>query len=129
MSQLRYELTTDKLLRSLNDDGFDVQVWNNSLKELEEKIGNENFTWFKAPWLFTECYMYRRIREASLLCKTKVRDYDVYVESKREAYDSTEKTIISLFSGLCGLNSDEGDLKAKHENILLVRYKQKDDTF
>ena len=114
-------MTTDKCLRPLIDDGSDAQLWNESLKELEGKIGNVNFTWFKAPWLFTECYMYRRIREALLLCKTKFRDYDVYVESKREAYNSTEKTIISLISGLCSLNGDdERDLKEKHKNILLV---------
>ena len=125
MSQLRYELTTDKPLRVLTDDGLDADLWNRSLNELQERIGVENSTWFKAPWLFTECYMYRRIREALLLCKSKFRFYDAYIESKKEAYNSTEKTIISLFGGLCSLNvnNDErnfDELKSKHENILLV---------
>ena len=120
-------MVTDKSLRAVIDDGSDAQLWNDSLIELEERIGSENLTWFKAPWLFTECYMYRRIREALLLSKKKFRDYDVYIESKREGYSSTEKTIISIISGLCSLESnvdneqiDFEKLKSLHETILSV---------
>ncbi len=89
--------------------------------ELENQIGKHNSTWFKAPWIFTECYMYRRIREAILICKTKLKDCDVYIESKKDAYSSSEKTIVSLIDGLCGLDVTNGDdLKSKNETLLMV---------
>lgn len=126
LSQLRYELTTDKPLKVITDEGEDAHLWNKALEELESRISKENATWFKAPWLFTECYMYRRIREAMLLCESKLKFYDVYEESKKDAYRSTEQTIISLIKGLCPLDRNEIDtelLKEIFETTLQVKLK------
>jgi hypothetical protein len=60
LSQLRYELTTDKPFKQFEDKGQDVDLWNSHLEKLKATIGEENCSWFKAPWLFSECYMYRR---------------------------------------------------------------------
>jgi hypothetical protein len=42
-------------------------------------------TWFDAPWLFTECFMYRRIAECFTLDGEFFADYDWFGEQKRNA--------------------------------------------
>lgn len=101
---MRYELSTDKPLRRLNDTGDDSNLWNEALDKLEKEIQTENLTWFKAPWLFTECYMYRRIREAMLLCSTEVKDFDPFDEVKREGFHEQQHTIFGLISVLCPID-------------------------
>lgn len=47
-------------------DGLpDAEIWNRYLQrhwQVEED--QEAVSWFKSPWLYVECYMYRRIQEA-----------------------------------------------------------------
>ncbi len=97
MSQLRYELSTDKPFRLLKDNGEDVNIWNNHLESLKLNIGETNCSWFKAPWLFAECYMYRRIREVMLMCKTDMKNYDPFENAKIEGIISKFPIISSLF--------------------------------
>lgn len=63
ISKLRNELQTNKPLIPLKDSGPDTEVWNLSLAELTQNGGGEP-KWFVSPWLYVECYMYRRIQEA-----------------------------------------------------------------
>lgn len=63
ISKLRNELQTNKPLIPLKDSGPDTKVWNLSLAELTQNGGGEP-KWFVSPWLYVECYMYRRIQEA-----------------------------------------------------------------
>lgn len=120
LSQLRYELTTDKPLRVLQDSGDDANIWNEALLELEKQITTENLTWFKAPWLFTECYMYRRIREAMLLCTTPVRDFDPFEEVKKEGFFEQHNTIFNLISVLCPI-----DFQNEKDNIETMKNRLK----
>ncbi len=64
LSRLKNELQTDKPITDLQDDGEDVAVWNEFLRR-EKKVGAEKSpSWFTSPWLYTECYFYRRIHSA-----------------------------------------------------------------
>lgn len=120
---MRYELSTDKPFRALKDSGADVTLWNNHLENLKTNIGQENCTWFKAPWLFSECYMYRRVREVMLLCKTEMKNYDPFERAKIEACEQSRETISSLIRNLCPLNYEEEktntDLLQKRFHIVL----------
>ena len=59
LAALKYELQHDRKLTPLADDGLpDVAKYNTELKQLEEKYGGE-LKWFNAPWLYSECYLYR----------------------------------------------------------------------
>ena len=122
MSKLRYELTTDKSLLMLTDSGEDVQLWNKALDELNDKIGKENMTWFKAPWLMTECYMYRRLREAMLLCICDVKFYDPFEEAKKETFNLSETTILGLITSFCpiGFENEEKDKLVKMDRLKLL---------
>lgn len=103
MSGLRYELQTDKPFKFLSDQGNDVEHWNKSLKNIHATIGEENATWFKGPWLFAECYLYRRIREALLGCKTEMKHHDVFEKAKLETCLMGRENVSALIRALCPL--------------------------
>ena len=68
LSKLRNELQTDKPVLVLTDGLQDVESWNQYLEKQERLQGvKESVSWFKSPWLYVECYMYRRIQEALCL--------------------------------------------------------------
>uniref|UniRef100_A0A7M4G340 Sugar phosphate phosphatase n=1 Tax=Crocodylus porosus TaxID=8502 RepID=A0A7M4G340_CROPO len=65
LSKLRNELQTDKPMIPLSDELPDTPIWNQYL-EYQRNVSNGNGqpSWFQSPWLYVECYMYRRIHEA-----------------------------------------------------------------
>lgn len=68
LSKLRNELQTDKPVLALTDGLPDTDSWNQYLERQQRLQGDqEPVSWFKSPWLYVECYMYRRIHEALLL--------------------------------------------------------------
>ncbi|RNA39509.1 hypothetical protein BpHYR1_050362 [Brachionus plicatilis] len=121
LSQLRYELTTDKNLKEITDSGSDSTLWNTALEELKSQIGPDNCTWFKSPWLFAECYVYRRIREAMLLCTTSLKDYDPYEKSKLESHEQSLKSVFQLITNLCPLNFNE---EKQNESLMRERFRE-----
>lgn len=65
LSKLRNELQTDKPVLELTDGLQDTETWNQYLQRQQMLQGDqESVSWFKSPWLYVECYMYRRIQEA-----------------------------------------------------------------
>ena len=63
ISKLRNELQTSKTLAPIEDTRSDTKAWNDYLREVTERDGEEP-SWFTSPWLYVECYMYRRVQEA-----------------------------------------------------------------
>ena len=125
MSQLRYEMVTDKPLRPLDDDGADVALWNQSYEEIKQTIGLDDCTWFKAPWIYTECYLYRRIREAMLTSspsKSQFVEYDPFEEAKIESYELSQKNISGLITTLCPLNFAEEEQGVDRSQVLKNRF-------
>ena len=66
MSKLKNEVQTDKVLLRLQDQLSDVSVWNDYLAQdiKKQEAAGSRSSWFCSSWLFTECYFYRRIKEA-----------------------------------------------------------------
>lgn len=65
LSKLRNELQTDKPVLALTDGLQDTESWNQYLQRHQRlQEDQESVSWFKSPWLYVECYMYRRIQEA-----------------------------------------------------------------
>ncbi|EEH36150.1 DUF89 domain-containing protein [Paracoccidioides lutzii Pb01] len=90
LAELKYELQHDRKLTPLEDDGeADIAVYN---KELEEHV---QLTWFNAPWLFTECYLYRRINLAFTL-STQWKTYDVFSRQKISTFKSSRPAVLEL---------------------------------
>jgi hypothetical protein len=61
-SKLKNEAQTNKPFTVFTSDGPDVSLWN-TYYERETKREGEEPRWFHTSWLYTECYMYRRIHE------------------------------------------------------------------
>jgi hypothetical protein len=54
---LKYELQHDRVLTPLPDDRQpDIAGYNHELEQLSK---DKPLKWLDAPWLFSECYMYR----------------------------------------------------------------------
>ena len=121
LSGLRYELQTDKPYKFVTDNGSDAARWNQDIKDIQERIGEANATWFKGPWLFGECYLYRRIREAMLLCSTDFKMHDPFAQPKLDSCVAGQKSISALIAGLTSLEKFSDDqLQKNFHNIMQV---------
>lgn len=68
LSRLKNEMQTDKTLRKLKDSYSDVQKWNTFLDKIPIlESAKSTPTWYSVAWLYCECYLYRRIFEATEL--------------------------------------------------------------
>lgn len=74
----------------MTDTYPDVQEWNQALSD--HYAGS---SWYKASWLFSECYLYRRIKEA--FARTEHwRDYDPFFEQKKAVFKSSQKAVVAI---------------------------------
>jgi hypothetical protein len=86
LAKLKNELQTNKPIFKT-----DCPVWDAYLEQMASKFneGNvEDVKWFYAPWLFVECYMYKRLH-AAFQCSQHLKGYDPFRKQKEEGwYDS-----------------------------------------
>ncbi|XP_028579504.2 damage-control phosphatase ARMT1 isoform X2 [Podarcis muralis] len=121
LTKLRDELQADKPLTSLNDSLPDTTLWNQCL-EYHQKSSDGPPSWFQSPWLYTECYMYRRIHEA-LAQNPPISDYDVFKKEKDHGFFESQEAIIVLSTYLQELlknikGLDEKSLKEEFLKLL-----------
>ncbi|KAI8603339.1 hypothetical protein EDD21DRAFT_37456 [Dissophora ornata] len=101
---LRYELQRDKPFRPLKDSLPDVAEWNQALAD-----HFATSSWFKASWLFAECYLYRRIREAFALTQYW-HDYDPFFRQKQTVFKSSQTAVVAIAVRLMSpTNNTAGD--------------------
>ncbi|KAL9118008.1 MAG: hypothetical protein Q9187_005451 [Circinaria calcarea] len=90
LAKLKYELQHDRQLTSLTDDGQpDVASYNTEL----EALGSP--TWFNVPWLYAECYLYRRMSTSFTLSK-HWNSYDVFARQKMSTFKSSRPAVLEL---------------------------------
>ncbi|CAG7561868.1 unnamed protein product [Fusarium equiseti] len=76
LESLQTEIINDVELSPLDDDGSsDIAAYNQQLNDLG------GVTWLNCPWLYGECYMYRRI-QLIFSMSTSWRDYDIFYSQK-----------------------------------------------
>lgn len=87
---MKYELQHDRQLTPLEDDGeSDIASYN---KELEER-GNPK--WHNVAWLYSECYLYRRLETFFALSK-HWKGYDVFARQKMSTFKSSRPAVLEL---------------------------------
>ncbi|KAI9784947.1 MAG: hypothetical protein M1839_001143 [Geoglossum umbratile] len=97
LAKLKYELQHDRQLTPLPDDGEqDIARYNEELRALGSP------TWFNVPWLYAECYLYRRINTFFSLSKTW-KNYDVFGRQKLSAFKSSRPAVLELAAKYKGL--------------------------
>ncbi|KAJ6110056.1 hypothetical protein N7486_002291 [Penicillium sp. IBT 16267x] len=90
LAKLKYELQHNRQLTPIEDDGHpDIASYN---QELEQR-GNP--VWHDAPWLYAECYLYRRIESFFALSK-HWKGYDVFARQKMSTFKSSRPAVLEL---------------------------------
>ncbi|KAJ5903411.1 hypothetical protein N7504_005794 [Penicillium tannophilum] len=90
LAKLKYELQHNRQLTPIEDDGHpDIASYN---QELEQR-GNP--VWHDVPWLYAECYLYRRIESYFALSK-HWKGYDVFARQKMSTFKSSRPAVIEL---------------------------------
>ncbi|KAI1736660.1 hypothetical protein F4680DRAFT_253227 [Xylaria scruposa] len=90
LARLKYEMQHDRKLTPIRDDGHpDVALYNREL----EALGTP--TWFTVPWLYCECYLYRRI-STSFTLSTHWKSYDVFARQKINTFRSSRPAVLEL---------------------------------
>lgn len=91
LGALKYEVLHDRKLTPIVNDQFpeEVEAYN---KEIEQR-GNPS--WLDIPWLFSECYMYRRISTFFSL-STHWKDYDIFARQKIDTFRTSRKAVVEL---------------------------------
>ncbi|BGP57978.1 hypothetical protein JCM8202_001932 [Rhodotorula sphaerocarpa] len=87
ISGLIYEMRHDRVLTPIPATGLpdDSAIYDDELALLAKK-GEDK--WFSAPWLYAECYLYRRLR--GLFAVTKHwQQFDVFASQKLKAWRSS----------------------------------------
>lgn len=79
----------NKTLQPFKENIPGLESYNNTLKELGE------ITWLTGPWLFCECYLYRRL-DAFYKMQNEWVTFDPFEEQKRSAYKSSDLGVNDL---------------------------------
>ncbi|OCT54945.1 hypothetical protein CLCR_02902 [Cladophialophora carrionii] len=92
LATLKYELQHNRVLGPIVDDGFpDVKLYNDELNARGPP------TWHDVEWLFSECYLYRRIATLFSTAKTKPwKDYDPFYRQKMKTFKSSRPAVVEL---------------------------------
>ncbi|KAF1957540.1 DUF89-domain-containing protein [Byssothecium circinans] len=90
LAKLKYELQHDRGLTPIEDDGEpDVADYNKELEALGKP------TWHKVPWLYSECYLYRRV--SSIFKRTQHwKSYDIFARQKMATFKSSRPAVVEL---------------------------------
>ncbi|XP_049832556.1 damage-control phosphatase ARMT1-like [Schistocerca gregaria] len=91
-SQLKNEIQTNKPLTPLKSNSSDIKIWNSVL---EEETKNNKHKWFNSDWLFSECYMYRKVREIFELSQS-LTAFDPFRKSKESGLHNSIHSIVIL---------------------------------
>ncbi|BCR84912.1 damage-control phosphatase ARMT1 family protein [Aspergillus chevalieri] len=91
LAKLKYELQHDRQLTQIPDDGQEPTAAEYN-KELEQR---GNLSWCNGPWLYLECYMYRRL--STYFAQSKHwKGYDVFARQKMSTFKSSRPAVLEL---------------------------------
>lgn len=111
LTKLKYELQHDRALTDLADDGkSDITEYNKELKALSYP------SWLNVSWLFSECYLYRRVATYFALSE-KWKSHDVFARKKIHTFLSSRSAVVELASRYQELTSEiqKNNTKNKEE--------------
>ncbi|KAM5526463.1 duf89 domain-containing protein [Fusarium oxysporum f. sp. phaseoli] len=92
LGRLREEITGDDQLCPLEDDGSaDIASYNQLLLNMGE------LTWLNCPWLYGECYLYRRV-QLLFSMSSSWKWYDVFKRQKNSTLVKSQKAVQELAS-------------------------------
>lgn len=118
LATLKYEVQHDRALTPILDDGVsDVATYNQILESLGKP------TWLNVSWLFSECYLYRRI-STSFTLSTHWKNYDIFARQKIKTFRSSRPAVLELAARykdlVTQLRSHKEDTSEEAEKLLFT---------
>ncbi|KAL4883319.1 DUF89-domain-containing protein [Aspergillus karnatakaensis] len=114
VAKLKYEIQHNRQMTPLPDDGEpDFEEYN---EELEQR---GNLKWHEAPWLFAECYLYRRL--ATLFGRSQHwKGYDVFARQKMSTFKSSRPAVLELAARYkeLALEAEKGNNTEESDRLL-----------
>ena len=95
-----------KFCRPLGGPGKDIAEYNEELAFYKE------MTWQNAPWLFSECYLYRLI-QSMFWQSIEWKDYDVFKRQKDSTFEKSKAAVQELATRYLELQSTLMDNEAR----------------
>lgn len=114
ISRLKYRMARDHELENIPQDG-DILVaeYNAELESLKQTSRN---TWFKAPWLYAECYLYRLIR-SYFNQRAYWRGFDPFSTQKEEMFKNSGAAIYQIATTMYELESEKDKLQGDPDKL------------
>lgn len=123
LTSLKTSMLENAVLEPIPRDGRpDTEAYNEEFKLLKDR------KWLAAPWLYTECYMYRLIHTYFTLSTPFWHSFDMFATSKRSSLVGSKKGTIELvkrFQGVLHATAekqavDEETQKAIFEEMIQI---------
>ncbi|KAE9549286.1 hypothetical protein FO519_007508 [Halicephalobus sp. NKZ332] len=121
ISEMRYMMETNKPLVSFEGKSDWEKKWNDELNKMRKELGGDDkLTWYDAPWLFVECYLYSKLNEF-ITKTTHLLDYDIFAVEKNQAFLDSEKMVSALLVELKNWETDRNvDEKAVLKRLIQI---------
>ncbi|CAH0598629.1 unnamed protein product [Chrysodeixis includens] len=114
VAKLKNDLVTNKSYDPLTVDTPEAKKWN-------EWIANqEHDKYFNNIWLFSECYVYRRLKEACELTKG-LSDFDYFEAQKNQAFDQNVELMCIVADRMVNMIVKSEKDKRKNDFITLLK--------
>ncbi|KAF9480662.1 DUF89 domain-containing protein [Pholiota conissans] len=117
VSKLKYEMARDRPLERIPDDGgLSISLYNAELATLEE---SKRHTWFTAPWLYAECYLYRLLQSFFLQTESW-KEVDPFYDLKTKTFQQSRKSILQIATTIHELEVDKDIIRSDPEKIKVL---------
>ncbi|KAJ6482870.1 DUF89 domain-containing protein [Mycena vitilis] len=113
ISRLKYEMGRNYAMQPISSDGEPAEMYNSELQRLAEDSKN---TWFSAPWLFAECYLYRLLR-SYFVQTTQWSSYDPFLSQKAETFQGSGKAIYQIATTMHELQEEHDKLESNSDKL------------
>ncbi|CAB55283.3 Sugar phosphate phosphatase [Schizosaccharomyces pombe] len=109
LEAFKSDIKNDRPLVPLEGEGQDIVEYNEELKQLD------NASWGNAPWLYSECYYYRRI---SLIFArySEWKAYDPFFQQKDSTLKSSRAAVEELAGRYCLLEEELNSIAKKGDS-------------
>ncbi|SNX86661.1 uncharacterized protein MEPE_05370 [Melanopsichium pennsylvanicum] len=95
VAALKHDMSRDRQLEPINVVPGNDADQGPSTELFDITIDKQKWTWFSAPWLFAECYLYRLLR--SFFARSEHwKQYDPFSKSKLDTFKSSGTAISAL---------------------------------
>ena len=110
LTSLRKSMLENAVLQPIPHDGRpDIEYYNSEFDTLKDR------KWLAAPWLYTECYMYRLIHTYFTLSTPFWHSFDMFATSKRSSLVGSKKGAIELVKRFRGVLDDMAEIQDADE--------------